>query len=263
MARPRFLIQLVTLPSIMCLLAVGAGRAVATTWRVELDGSGDFSDIQPAVDAAASGDTILVGPGRFDMLRPAPGKADVVQVAVAGAAQGVSIAGCAFSGSFAAITFGDAASGSVSDCSVAGAAVMSLGVTGGAHVTVDGLTVDGGDHGISAGSGAVVTVHASALEHTLVSGVTVTGDAVVTVHGSHLLPGTGYAVSSFLYPGAPVVLDFTGNFWGTTDNAAVGALIHDSADDAAIHCTVDFAGASATPLGETPTSWGDLKASFR
>jgi hypothetical protein len=392
MARPRIPYQLITFQLIMCLLAVGADRAVATTWRVELDGSGDFSDIQPAVDAAAAGDTILVGPGRFDTLLPAPGKADFAQavvvigqadltiigagrdltligpeswyapvgawpagirgggdqvlrlrsltvehlpravewaagsvdlgdcllrgggfgfyglfsgaaqgvvqdcafetteedgfavwleqstsfaiadtrfdgigvgVAVGGAAQGVSIAGCAFSGSFAAITFGDGASGSVSDCSVAGAAVMSLGVTGGAQVTVDGLMVDGGDNGISAGSGAVVTVHASALEHTLAACVSVTGDAVVTMHGSHLLPNTGFGVSSFLYPGAPVVLDFTGNFWGTTDNAAIAALIHDSVDDAAIHCTVDFAGASATPLGETPTSWGDLKASFR
>lgn len=387
MARPRILYQMIT-----CLLAVGAGRAAATTWRVELDGSGDFTDIQPAVDGAAAGDTILVGPGRFDTLRPAPGKADLPQaivvvgqadltiigagrdqtligpenwyapvgawptgirgigdqvlrlrsltvehlpravdwaagsvdlgdcllrgggfgfyglisgaaqgvvqdcafetteedgfavwleqstsftiadsrfdgigvgVAVAGAAQGVSIAGCAFTGSFAAITFGDGASGSVSDCTVAGPAVMSLSVSGGAHVTVDGLSVDGGDNGITAGSGAVVTVHASAIEHTLVAGVGITGDAVVTVHGSHLLPNTGFAVSSFLYPGAPVVLDFTGNFWGTTDVAAIAALIHDGVDDAAIHCAVDFAGASASPLGETPTSWGDLKASFR
>ena len=39
---------------------------VAANWRVELDGSGDFTDIQPAVDAAAPGDTILIGPGRFD-----------------------------------------------------------------------------------------------------------------------------------------------------------------------------------------------------
>jgi len=40
--------------------------AIAASWRVELDGSGDFMEIQPAVDAAAPGDTILIGPGRFD-----------------------------------------------------------------------------------------------------------------------------------------------------------------------------------------------------
>lgn len=36
------------------------------TWNVEKDGSGDFTVIQHAVDAAADGDTILIGPGRYD-----------------------------------------------------------------------------------------------------------------------------------------------------------------------------------------------------
>jgi hypothetical protein len=45
------------------LFAVSAG---ARTWRVERNGMGDFTVIQAAVDAAASGDTITIGPGRFD-----------------------------------------------------------------------------------------------------------------------------------------------------------------------------------------------------
>ena len=51
----------------LLMLAATAG---ARTWRVELDGSGDFTDIQPAVDASAAGDTILIGPGRFDTFHP-------------------------------------------------------------------------------------------------------------------------------------------------------------------------------------------------
>lgn len=51
------------------LLAV-ACSAHATTWRVETDGTGDFTIIQDALDAAADGDTILVGAGRFDTFRP-------------------------------------------------------------------------------------------------------------------------------------------------------------------------------------------------
>jgi pectin methylesterase-like acyl-CoA thioesterase len=35
-------------------------------WRVERDGSSDFTSIQPAIEAAAEGDTILIGPGRYD-----------------------------------------------------------------------------------------------------------------------------------------------------------------------------------------------------
>lgn len=39
--------------------------AHARLWRVERDGSGDYSTIQPAIDAAAPGDTIQLGPGRY------------------------------------------------------------------------------------------------------------------------------------------------------------------------------------------------------
>jgi hypothetical protein len=375
------------------LLTAGAGMAAASTWRVELDGSGDFLDIQPAVDAAATGDTILVGPGRFDTLAPVPGPADAVQgvvfVAVAdltiigagrdwtfigpeewyapvgvwpagirgggdqvlrlrsltiehlpravewaagsidlgdcrlrgggfgfyglwtGAAQGivqdcafetteedgfaiwleqstsfsiadsrfdgigvgvlatrgalgVSVSGCTFTGSLTAIAFSGASAGTVADCSVSGATSQSLSVVEGSQVVVNGLFVDGGDHGLRAGgANTLVTVLASAFDNTLVSAVSVDNDAVIAMHGSHLLPATGWAVSSFVYPGAPAVLDFGENYWGTTDETAIAALIHDGVDDTAIHCTVQFDGASAVPLGETSTTWGDLKASYR
>jgi hypothetical protein len=39
--------------------------AVAKTITVTKDGSGDFSTIQPALDATARGDTVLIGPGRY------------------------------------------------------------------------------------------------------------------------------------------------------------------------------------------------------
>jgi len=44
--------------------------------RVEKDGSGDFQVVQDAIDAAAPGDTILVGPGRFDLFRPSSSVVD-------------------------------------------------------------------------------------------------------------------------------------------------------------------------------------------
>lgn len=47
-----------------------AGSVCAKTWRVELGGSGDYTDIQPAVEAAAPGDTIRIGPGRFATFHP-------------------------------------------------------------------------------------------------------------------------------------------------------------------------------------------------
>jgi Right handed beta helix region len=42
------------------------GSTYATTWTVEKDGSGDFSVIQGAVDAASNGDVIEIGPGRYE-----------------------------------------------------------------------------------------------------------------------------------------------------------------------------------------------------
>ena len=49
--------------ALVILLTHGYVQAIA--WRVEKDGSGDSVAIQDAVDASASGDTILIGAGRF------------------------------------------------------------------------------------------------------------------------------------------------------------------------------------------------------
>lgn len=42
------------------------GSSYATTLRVAKDGTSEYSVLQDAVDAAASGDTILIGPGRYN-----------------------------------------------------------------------------------------------------------------------------------------------------------------------------------------------------
>lgn len=52
--------------SVLLLLLLSSVPASARVWRVEKDGTGDFTIIQQAVDAAAAGDTISIGPGRFD-----------------------------------------------------------------------------------------------------------------------------------------------------------------------------------------------------
>ena len=56
----------------------------AVTLRVERDGSGDYMTIQPAVDAAAAGDTILIGPGYYTEYQTVvlPGGGDPVDVYV-------------------------------------------------------------------------------------------------------------------------------------------------------------------------------------
>lgn len=51
--------------AMMAVAAFVASTAAASTWSVQRDGTGDFATIQPALDAAADGDTILIGPGEY------------------------------------------------------------------------------------------------------------------------------------------------------------------------------------------------------
>ena len=66
------------------IVMLAATAAQSRTWRVELDGSADYTNIQPAVEASSSGDTILIGAGRFSQtfLYHAPGWSDQVVVGI-------------------------------------------------------------------------------------------------------------------------------------------------------------------------------------
>jgi hypothetical protein len=52
------------------LLCVCAGPSTARTWYVEQDGTGEFTRIHNAVFACSAGDTIMIGPGRYDDFHP-------------------------------------------------------------------------------------------------------------------------------------------------------------------------------------------------
>lgn len=54
----------------LLLVLIGDSSSFARTWNVRKDGSGDYTVIQDAVDHAAAGDTIRIGPGRFEEKRP-------------------------------------------------------------------------------------------------------------------------------------------------------------------------------------------------
>ena len=62
MMRTRVVLFLVT-------TILSTGMTAAGVLRVEQDGSGEYLLIQDAVDAATDGDTILIGPGRYDDLQ--------------------------------------------------------------------------------------------------------------------------------------------------------------------------------------------------
>jgi hypothetical protein len=47
------------------VILIGSAPAMATTYLVNPDGSGDFATIQDAIDASSADDTILLGDGTF------------------------------------------------------------------------------------------------------------------------------------------------------------------------------------------------------
>lgn len=55
---------------LVMLTVLGVDTANARTWHVRKDGTGDYKVIQDAVDHAAAGDTIRIGPGRFEEKKP-------------------------------------------------------------------------------------------------------------------------------------------------------------------------------------------------
>jgi hypothetical protein len=68
---------------LVALVIVVAGQsASAATITVRKDGTGDYTQVQPALDAAAEGDTVLIGPGEYTELIPSyiPGYAWDVDV---------------------------------------------------------------------------------------------------------------------------------------------------------------------------------------
>jgi hypothetical protein len=376
---------------VMCL----ANGANARTWRVELEGTGDFTDIQPAVDAAAPGDTIRIGPGRFDTFHPitAPAWTEDTIIGVLkdnltfiGSGKDVTILGpsafwnppgdspkvfCSFGGfdavitdmtienvevgiywvegtlevrscMFRALEYGSGAlylfvdSATVSDCefelpaggyaieiynllsNIQGVNITSCAVTGadmgvrvgyGApNIVISDSTFDvkywgmifdqastgtirrcrinsSGERAVFVTNGSVVSISDSELTDALyglavtenasvdASGVVIsntTGAAVylrnrgrATVHGSHVLPASGFAVACYPYSGTPVTIDMSGNFWGTADSVAIETMIQDHADDLAIPYTVMYAPYANGPVPTESTTWGDLKALFR
>ncbi len=52
------------------MLIVFAATSGARTWRVEKNGSGEFATIHDAMIACSAGDTIMIGPGRYDDFHP-------------------------------------------------------------------------------------------------------------------------------------------------------------------------------------------------
>ena len=88
----------------------------------------------------------------------------------------------------------------------------------------------------------------------------------VTLHGSSLKPGSAGTVWLEALNTPPMaVLDFTGNWWGTTDSLAIAESIWDLHDDPDGNAfgVVDFMPIADGSLPTSATTMGGLKSYFR
>lgn len=362
--------------------------ASARTWRVELNGSGDFRDIQPAVEAASAGDTIRIGPGRFQQLHPivAPAWTEDTIIAVTkddltfigagvdqtilgmtsfyapegqapkgicsvdsydvsistltienietgiywwrgtlnvdncrfrvfaeaiafwvdggnirdcqfeisnngvalgtGLTEAMSVSGCSFVGYGQGFTTGASAhsidfsdcefrdnrtamaydrwsTGTIQSTVITGSIFAGLMVSYNSQVGLEGVHIDGGEYGLFMAAGSVVNGTNVILEGTSVAALFVSSESRVTINNSHILPTGGLGVGVYGYSGTPVVLDLSGNYWGTTDTATIDSMIFDGNDDPLNHSTVQYLPIANGLVPAETTSWGDLKALFR
>jgi hypothetical protein len=377
---------------VLILCACGSDAADARTWRVARDGSGDFTDIQPAVDVSSAGDTIKIGPGRFDTFHScvAPAWTEEAIVSVKqddltfiGSGKEVTIVGtetfygepgenpkgfcsidgydgviqdmtienvergiywyrgnlrvencvfrghyvdfgglgvwldggiitncefdlggnakgcniystsqdvtvqdcsfqgfsygvsanngtqntivrrCDFEGSYWAVQFDRFATGSIANSTFRDIDLWAIRVAYNSNVVINDVFIDGAESGLVISSGSVVEGTDIVVANTTDKGIWMFSEGRATIHRSHILPAAGLAVGCGAYLGDPVVLDMTGNYWGTTDPSAIAALIRDSNDDPDIHCTVEFLPIANGPVPTETTTWGSVKSMFR
>jgi len=77
----------------LALLGLTFRGFAADTLVVDLNGTGQYTDIQSAIDAAADGDTVLVKPGEYVVTEPVTFKGKQITVKSEGGAEVTAILG--------------------------------------------------------------------------------------------------------------------------------------------------------------------------
>jgi hypothetical protein len=83
---------------------------------------------------------------------------------------------------------------------------------------------------------------------------------------NYFLQGGGagwFAVCTTNYTGPLLNLDFTGNYWGTTDVDYISQWILDNHDNPEIHFTIDFVPMADSPVPVEQKTWSEVKGLFR
>jgi hypothetical protein len=88
-----------------------------------------------------------------------------------------------------------------------------------------------------------------------------------SIHNNHFLRNTEaegwYIRTAEWYPFGPTHLDFTENYWGTTDSDEIAQWIFDGHDDEDVWMYVDYLPLADGPVATERTTWDSLKSMFR
>lgn len=154
-------------------------------------------------------------------------------------------------------------SATVRNVTIEGASNAGIGLTGSAAATLTDCHVDVPGAAVMSLSGSRLMARRSRLRGSFAAFYLIT-QAEFDLHNNQILPGGSFSVLLGDYPGAgsPAVLDFSENYWGTSDPDSVASLIWDGNDDPAIHAVVDFEPLLNAPIATESKSMSQLKALF-
>ncbi|MFH2051192.1 MAG: right-handed parallel beta-helix repeat-containing protein, partial [bacterium] len=185
----------------------------------------------------------------------------------AGAGAGrITFSDCIFDGNSNAIAYSFGAYGSMRNVTITNTVSQAVFILynvrpimlNDVHINgaVYGLIVDGTMGGQVIGDNVVI-------ENTTTAAIILSADAPVSITHSHILPASGLGVRCEGYWGDFQTLDFTGNYWGTTDPDSIAAMINDQNDDPALQCIVQFEPFADGPVSAEKKSMGSFKSMFR
>lgn len=146
-------------------------------------------------------------------------------------------------------------------CTFDNVSFMSLLSIYGTHVVSD-IAITGGEYGVFVGD-SDFTLTTSVISGTTSAAFWLSDAESIEIHDSDLLPGGGWAVKCSPHTPPGRTYDLSGNYWGTTDPAAIAALIWDALDSAAVSDTVNFLPFAGESTPAVPLTWGAVKSTFR
>jgi hypothetical protein len=170
---------------------------------------------------------------------------------------------CEFTGGISGVAHNVMSSGHVSNCTFSGIQNAAINLAIGSNAVADSNLVIGGSANVYIRTNS----HMQGAHNRFTGGTYATvlnSQSTIDLHGNHIFNAGGHTIllETFLDP-PDVILDLTGNYWGTSEADSIDKWIWDGNDDPTIHAFVDFEPFSPVPIATAQKSWGGVKQLYR